>query len=115
MAADAPNVDSSAPVLLRDKVACAVCNWTLRHVASPWYRNMIGGAIIYGLKAAAYDVSLKAETMTPNAEMGGRYVTSLCREGNHEECRDLLNCQCDCHPGWASPIGGSRWTVQGHD
>lgn len=26
-----------------------------------------------------------------------RYLTSPCLESDHEECRDLLSCQCDCH------------------
>jgi hypothetical protein len=28
-------------VKLRDRVACGICNWILRHVASDWYASRI--------------------------------------------------------------------------
>lgn len=40
---------------MRDRLACWICNFVLRHLATKWYREMIGGAIGYGLKAAAKD------------------------------------------------------------
>lgn len=39
----------------RDRFAAAICNWVMRHVASERYRKMTGGAIRYGLAAAARD------------------------------------------------------------
>jgi len=38
----------------RDRLAWRLANLSLR-IATPWYRNMIGGAIQYGLIAAARD------------------------------------------------------------
>ncbi len=43
------------PVHFRDKVAQWLCNVILNHIATPWYRKMIDGAIRYGLAAAARD------------------------------------------------------------
>lgn len=43
------------PYGIRDRIAAAACNWILRHVASERYRKMTGGAIRYGLTAAARD------------------------------------------------------------
>jgi len=43
------------PDCWRDRVAAAVCNWVLRHVATGRYRQLIDGAIKYGLAAAARD------------------------------------------------------------
>lgn len=40
---------------LRDRVAVAVCNWVLRHVATRRYRLAAEGAVRYGLAAAARD------------------------------------------------------------
>ena len=39
---------------IRNKVAHRLANACLR-LATPWYRDMIGGAIQYGLNAAARD------------------------------------------------------------
>jgi hypothetical protein len=39
----------------RDRFVCALCNFLLNHVATPWYRDMVGGSIRYGLNAAAAD------------------------------------------------------------
>lgn len=39
---------------MRDKIAWRLANAALM-VATPWYRAMIGGAIRYGLDAAAKD------------------------------------------------------------
>ena len=46
---------NSTTILMRDRIACRLCNFILRHLASPWYRAMIGGSISYGLNAAARD------------------------------------------------------------
>jgi hypothetical protein len=46
---------SMKPYGCRDRLAGALCNWILRHVASERYRKMIGGSIRYGLAAAAID------------------------------------------------------------
>ncbi len=43
------------PYGLRDRIAAAVCNWVLRHVASERYRKMIGGSVSYGLASAVRD------------------------------------------------------------
>lgn len=32
----------------RDRIAWAVCNWMLRHVASDWYENWITGIVVLG-------------------------------------------------------------------
>ena len=40
-------------VLRRDRFACWLCNLILRRITSEWYRDMIGGSILYGLRAAA--------------------------------------------------------------
>ena len=37
----------------RDRIAAALCNWILRHVASERYRKMVDGSVRYGLEAAA--------------------------------------------------------------
>jgi hypothetical protein len=39
----------------RDRVAAALCNWILRHIASERYREMIGGAVSYGFASAVRD------------------------------------------------------------
>jgi hypothetical protein len=39
----------------RDRLACWLCNLILNHLATPWYRKMVGGSIRYGLLAAASD------------------------------------------------------------
>lgn len=36
---------------LRDDVAGALANFILRHIATPWYRGMIGGLIRAGIEA----------------------------------------------------------------
>lgn len=41
---------------MRDRIACALCNFILRHVASAKYAATIEGSIRYGLTAAAKDV-----------------------------------------------------------
>lgn len=38
----------------RDRLICWACNQLLR-LASPRYRAMIGGSIVYGLRSAAID------------------------------------------------------------
>jgi len=43
------------PYGLRDRIACALCNWVLRHIASDRYRKMIGGSVSYGLSSAVRD------------------------------------------------------------
>ena len=43
------------PAARRDRFAQWVCNLALRHIATPWYRTRIDGAIRYGLMAAARD------------------------------------------------------------
>lgn len=43
------------PTAFRDRIAWALCNWVLRHVATGWYRTRIEGAIRYGLAAAVRD------------------------------------------------------------
>jgi hypothetical protein len=40
---------------LRDRLACWLCNVILNHLATPWYRKMVGGSIRYGLLSAAND------------------------------------------------------------
>jgi hypothetical protein len=37
------------PYGLRDRIAVAVCNWVLQHVASERYQKMVDGSIRYGL------------------------------------------------------------------
>jgi hypothetical protein len=39
----------------RDRLAGRLCNVILNTLATPWYRNMIRGSILYGLDAAARD------------------------------------------------------------
>lgn len=46
--------------LCRDRFVCAVCNWLLLHVASEWYRKMVGGALRLGLQTAAKPVSVES-------------------------------------------------------
>ena len=43
------------PYGLRDRIAAAVCNWILRHVASERSRKMIGGSVSYGMASAFRD------------------------------------------------------------
>ena len=43
------------PYGLRDRIACALCNWVLRHIASDRYRKMIGGSVSFGLASAVRD------------------------------------------------------------
>jgi hypothetical protein len=45
----------SYEVTLRDQVAHKLANAALL-IATPWYRNLIRGAIIYGLRSAVRDV-----------------------------------------------------------
>lgn len=40
---------------LRDATAWRVANFALNRIATPWYRAMISGSIIYGLDAAVKD------------------------------------------------------------
>ena len=49
----------------RDRIAGALCNWIMRHVASERYRKMIGGSVRYGLAAAARDEAEKREPPWP--------------------------------------------------
>lgn len=46
---------TATPYGLRDRIAAALCNWIMRHVASERYRKMIGGAVSYGLASAVRD------------------------------------------------------------
>ena len=39
----------------RDRIAAAICNWTMRHVASEHYRKMIGGSVSYSMASALRD------------------------------------------------------------
>jgi hypothetical protein len=39
----------------RDRIAAALCNWIMRHVASDRYRKMIGGSVSYGMAGAFRD------------------------------------------------------------
>lgn len=39
----------------RDRIAAALCNWIMRHVASERYRKMIGGSVSYGMASAFRD------------------------------------------------------------
>lgn len=43
------------PAGWRDRIAWFLCNAILRTVATKWYRQMIEGAIGYGLASAARD------------------------------------------------------------
>ena len=54
----------------RDRIAAALCNWILRHVASERYRKMVDGSVRYGLAAAKRDES--ADPRLPWAR--GTYV-----------------------------------------
>lgn len=47
-------------VALRDRIAARLANAALL-IATPWYRNMIRGSILYGLAAAADDVEPDVE------------------------------------------------------
>lgn len=40
----------------RNILARRLCNWVLDHIATPWYRDWIDGAIAYGLSSVARDV-----------------------------------------------------------
>lgn len=40
---------------MRNWLAHKIANFALNRIATPWYRDMIGGSILYGLKAAARD------------------------------------------------------------
>ena len=44
--------DNSAWGKTRDRVAWAVANFALNHIATPWYRTMILGLINYGMIAS---------------------------------------------------------------
>ena len=46
---------------LRDRLACWLCNAILNTLATPHYRDMIRGSILYGLRAAAEDASNQSE------------------------------------------------------
>ncbi len=39
----------------RDEIAVGICNWVLRHIATEWTEKFVGGAIEYGMRAAARD------------------------------------------------------------
>lgn len=41
---------------LRDWIGWRIANFALNHIATQWYRDRIGGAIAYGMSAAAQDV-----------------------------------------------------------
>jgi hypothetical protein len=57
------------PYGLRDRIAIAVCNWALNHVATDRCRKMISGAIRYGMAAADRDErDLRRVTMRPASE-----------------------------------------------
>jgi hypothetical protein len=56
---------TATPYGRRDRIAAAICNWTLRHIASERYRKMIGGSIGYGLASAARDDTEKREPPWP--------------------------------------------------
>lgn len=39
----------------RDQLAWAACNWIMNHVATEWYRVLIGAAIRHGLTTATIE------------------------------------------------------------
>lgn len=43
------------PYPVRDTVVRVVCNFLLKHVASPWYEGMIKGLITLGMEKAKED------------------------------------------------------------
>ena len=48
------DVEDGMRVLLRDRIAWFLANQVLR-IATPWYRKMIEGSILYGLASATRD------------------------------------------------------------
>ena len=53
------------PAAARDEVAWWLCNLILTRVASPEYRDEVGGMILYGLAAAARDEAAADLRRTP--------------------------------------------------
>ena|SRR5579859_6009713 len=49
----------------RDRIAAALCNWIMRHVASERYRKMIGGSVSYGMASALRDELESREPPAP--------------------------------------------------
>lgn len=41
----------------RNRLAWRICNWVLAHIADDSYSSYIGGAIRYGMDAAAADLT----------------------------------------------------------
>jgi hypothetical protein len=50
----------------RNWLAHRIANFALKRIATPWYRDMIGGSIRYGLNAAAEDSSRSGAGRTGN-------------------------------------------------
>lgn len=46
---------TAKPYGRRDRIAAALCNWILRHVASERYRKMVDGSVRYGLAVVAIE------------------------------------------------------------
>lgn len=62
-----PEPDRSGFGRTRDLIAYHVSTWVLNHIATPWYRAMIGGAIRLGLDAARKEA--RAEKTVPTKDL----------------------------------------------
>ena len=58
----------------RNRLAARLCSWVLVHIADDSYERYIGGAIRYGMRAAARD-ELKARADGVDRSEGGKAAT----------------------------------------
>lgn len=56
-----PKPDTSRLGRFRDDLALSICNFVLKHIATPWYAGMISGSIRLGLQAAVIESTKREE------------------------------------------------------